>query len=215
MISLRWTMRLNNSGGYLAQALDSAQGGRAVSQRELLAAFAEQGAAFCYPSALNPSLAAAWLNVDAPELPDAQWFLLAVKDGGVALYLAGTECYRCETAVSAAALEAALDSYQPDGSFFAFEDSSGAYKQAAALSLITPQTALVDAIGGEPVRGAVRRVSGVEPWVQPLRRREIHRPGGHDLVHRDDACPVRHGGRTCELSGIGAAGTLPERGGFA
>ena len=109
-------------GGYLAQALDSAQGGRAVSQRELLAAFAEQGAAFCYPSALNPSLAAAWLNVDAPELPDAQWFLLAVKDGGVALYLAGTECYRCETAVSAAALEAALDSYQPDGSFFAFED---------------------------------------------------------------------------------------------
>ena len=67
-------------GGYLAQALDSAQGGRAVSQRELLAAFAEQGAAFCYPSALNPSLAAAWLNVAAPELPDAQWFLLAVKD---------------------------------------------------------------------------------------------------------------------------------------
>ena len=137
-------------GGYLAQALDSAQGGRAVSQRELLAAFAEQGAAFCYPSALNPSLAAAWLNVDAPELPDAQWFLLAVKDGGVALYLAGTECYRCETAVSAAALEAALDSYQPDGSFFAFEDSSGAYKQAAALSLITPQTALVDAIAANP-----------------------------------------------------------------
>ena len=137
-------------GGYLAQALDSAQGGRAVSQRELLAAFAEQGAAFCYPSALNPSLAAAWLNVDAPELPDAQWFLLAVEDGGVALYLAGTECYRCETAVSAAALEAALDSYQPDGSFFAFEDSSGAYKQAAALSLITPQTALVDAIAANP-----------------------------------------------------------------
>ena len=65
------------------------------------------------------------------------------------------------------------------------------------------------------MRGAVRRVSGVEPWVQPLRRREIHRSGGHDLVHRDDACPVRHGGRTCELSGIGAAGTLPERGGFA
>ena len=96
-------------GGYLAQALDSAQGGRAVSQRELLAAFAEQGAAFCYPSALNPSLAAAWLNVDAPELPDAQWFLLAVEDGGVSLYLAGTESYRCETAVSAAALEAALD----------------------------------------------------------------------------------------------------------
>lgn len=116
----------------------------------MLAAFAEQGAAFCYPSALNPSLAAAWLNVDAPELPDAQWFLLAVKDGGVALYLAGTECYRCETAVSAAALEAALDSYQPDGSFFAFEDSSGAYKQAAALSLITPQTALVDAIAANP-----------------------------------------------------------------
>ena len=137
-------------GGYLAQALDSAQGGRAVSQRELLAAFAEQGAAFCYPSALNPSLAAAWLNVDAPELPDAQWFLLAVEDGGVSLYLAGTESYRCETAVSAAALEAALDSYQPDGSFFAFEDSSGAYKQAAALSLITPQTALVDAIAANP-----------------------------------------------------------------
>ena len=111
-------------GGYLAQALDSAQGGHAVSQRELLAAFA--------------------------ELPNAQWFLLAVEDGGVALYLAGTECYRCETAVSAAALEAALDSYQPDGSFFAFEDSSGAYKQAAALSLITPQTALVDAIAANP-----------------------------------------------------------------
>ena len=38
----------------------------------------------------------------------------------------------------------------PDGSFFAFEDSSGAYKQAAALSLITPQTALVDAIAANP-----------------------------------------------------------------
>ena len=47
-------------------------------------------------------------------------------------------------------LAQALDSYQPDGSFFAFEDSSGAYKQAAALSLITPQTALVDAIAANP-----------------------------------------------------------------
>lgn len=88
MILLRWTMPLNNSAAIWPRRLDSAQGGRAVSQRELLAAFAEQGAAFCYPSALNPSLAAAWLNVDAPELPDAQWFLLAVEDGGVALYLA-------------------------------------------------------------------------------------------------------------------------------
>ena len=130
-------------GGYLAQALDSAQGGRAVSQRELLAAFAERGAAFCYPSALNPSLAAAWLNVDAPELPDAQWFLLAVKDGGVALYLAGTECYRCETAVSAAALEAALDSYQPDGSFFAFEAGQEPYAALDGLSLISAQSAQV------------------------------------------------------------------------
>ena len=137
-------------GGYLAQALDSAQGGRAVSQRELLAAFAGRGAAFCYPSALSPALAAAWLNADAPELPNAQWFLLAVEDGGVALYLAGTEGYRCETSVSAAVLEAALDGYQPDGSFFAFEDESGAYKQAAALSLITPQAALVDAVAANP-----------------------------------------------------------------
>lgn len=196
MILLRWTMRSNSSAAIWPRRSTARRAAAPSRSAELLAAFAEQGAAFCYPSALNPSLAAAWLNVDAPELPDAQWFLLAVKDGGVALYLAGTECYRCETAVSAAALEAALDSYQPDGSFFAFEDSSGAYKQAAALSLITPQTALVDAIGGEPVRGAVRRVSGVEPWVQPLRRREIHRPGGTtSFTETTHALSVTAGGR--------------------
>lgn len=137
-------------GGYLAQALDSAQNGQAVSQRELLAAFSAQSAAFCYPAALSPALAAAWLNADAPELPDAQWFLLAIEGDSVALYLAGTERYRCETAVSAAALSSALDAYQPDGSFFAFEDDSGAYRNAASLSLVPAQTTLTDAVASDP-----------------------------------------------------------------
>ena len=135
-------------GGYLAQALDGAQGGSTVSRQELLRALAGPSVAFGYPALLSPAVVAAWLNASAPMLPEAQWFILAVEDGGVTLYLAGDECYRCQTALAPAALAAALEEYQPDGSFFAFEDE--AYSRAAPLSLITPGASLTDAVAVNP-----------------------------------------------------------------
>ena len=135
-------------GGLLAQALDGAQSGSLVTDRTLQLALGGKSIAFCYPAELPPSAVAAWLNASAPELPAAQWFVLAVEDGAVALYLSGAEVYRCQTTLSAAALESAISDLQPDGSFFAFEDQN--YSRAAALSLVTPGAVLPDALASNP-----------------------------------------------------------------
>lgn len=137
-------------GGYLAQALDGADEGREVTQQEVLRALAGQSVAFCYPLEVAPSVVAAWLNSSAPSLPAAQWFVLAVEDTGVALYLTGSQSYRCETALSGATLESVLEAYQPDGSLFAFQDTTGAYARAAALSLISPTGGLTQAVSSNP-----------------------------------------------------------------
>ena len=125
-------------GGYLAQALDSAEGGNKVSEQAVCRALRSTSAAFRYPAATDPALAAAWLRADTAELPAAQWYILSVEDGAVALYLVGDGCYRAQTQLSAQALETALGDYRPDGSFFAFEDETGAYELAENLSLILP-----------------------------------------------------------------------------
>ena len=135
-------------GSALAQALDSAQAGITVSAQAVLSALSGPGVAFCFPERLAPSAVAVWLNASAPVLPDAQWFILAVEDGAVALYLAGGETYRCQTSLSAAALESTIAEYQPDGSFFAFETAG--YDRAAPLSLVLPNAAPPEAVAANP-----------------------------------------------------------------
>ena len=135
-------------GSTLAQALDSAQAGSTVSAQAVLSALSGPGVAFCYPEKLPPSAVAAWLNASAPELPDAQWFILTIEEGSVALYLAGGKAYRCQTSLPAATLESAIAECQPDGSFFAFE--SAAYDRAAPLSLVSPDAAPLEAVAANP-----------------------------------------------------------------
>ena len=135
-------------GGYLAQALDSAQAAEPVSRQTLTDALSGSSIAFCYPAATRPAVAAAWLNASAPDLPESQWFVLSAEDGAVYLYLSGTACARSRTGLPAAQLESAVDIYQPDGSFFAFENAS--YARAAALSLVCPSAQPADAVTVNP-----------------------------------------------------------------
>ena len=79
-------------------------------------------------------------------------YVLSVQESGrVRLYLRGSACWVCDTAISADALAQALDGYRPDGSFFALEDSTGVYAPLDPCSLISvPTPKIFDATSTDP-----------------------------------------------------------------
>ena len=126
-------------GTLLGQALDSASAPRAVTQEEVCTALQQVSAAFRYPAALSPQTAAAWLSVNGPEAPAAEWFILSAENDSVALYLAGQDCLAFDTGIPAEALASLLEAAAPDGSLFAFEGGA-AFAEAAPLSLLAGTT---------------------------------------------------------------------------
>ena len=127
-------------GASFAQALETAGEPERVSFSALHAALGVTGVAFRYPGELAPQLVASWLNVQTELEQSAQWYLLAAEDGGVRLYLAADTVYACQTQLSAETLEQLLQSYTPDGSFFAAEDTTGRFSSVQDLCLIPAQT---------------------------------------------------------------------------
>lgn len=124
-------------GSLLAQALESAAAPEACTRQALLAALAGPGAAFCFPGEVSPAVVGAWLSAGAPEAADAQWYVLALEDGAVTLYLGGAQTKKAATGLDADVLAAQLAGSVPDGSFFAFEAADEAYASLDALSLVT------------------------------------------------------------------------------
>ena len=109
-------------GGQLGQALDTAQLLTKVGDTQVRQALTAPGVYFRYGTSLPASLLASWLGaVLQTESVDADAFLLAVEDGAVVLYFLGEHAYRSQTQLEAAALEALMEPYRPDGSRFAFE----------------------------------------------------------------------------------------------
>lgn len=132
-------------GATLAQALETAAEATDTTLTRLYTAAQGPSALLWYPTQLPSDVLASWLGVDAGHQGEqAEIFLLAAQEGEktLRLYLYGQTCRVLNTQVPAESFVQLLDTYRPDGSFFAFEDATGTYQGAAPLSLIpaaTPQ----------------------------------------------------------------------------
>lgn len=136
-------------GAALGQALESAQEPSTVSRTKLYDALGETSVAFFYPGEFSPALVGSWLHVETLLTQSAQCFVLSAEDDAVTLYLLGEELSACPTQLGAETLEQLLQSCTPDGSFFAFEDTSGLFSSVDALSLLpakTPELSEVEAV---------------------------------------------------------------------
>ena len=128
-------------GSMLGQALESAQLEQTTLQK-LYSAIAGISVTFVYPAELPSGVLAEWLGAQAPEAGEAAMlYVLSLQESGaVRLYLCGESCWVGDTALSGDALTQALDSYRPDGSFFALEDGTGRYDRVDPRSLIGGET---------------------------------------------------------------------------
>ena len=170
-------------GSMLGQALESAQLEQTTLQK-LYSAIAGTSVTFVYPAELPSGVLAEWLGAQAPEAGEAAMlYVLSLQESGaVRLYLCGESCWVGDTALSGDALTQALDSYRPDGSFFALEDGTG--------------------------RCAYHYAAGGGAGLQPLRRRQLYRRRGQFLLLRDGRFAPHHGGRAAAPERGGAAAAL-------
>ena len=127
-------------GAALGQALETAQEPQYASAAALHAALGKTSVAFCYPGELSSALVASWLNAATTVAEHAKWFVLSAEDTAASLYLVSDKTYVCQTQLEAESLEQLLQSCTPDGSFFAFEDTTGRYSGIAPMSLLPAQT---------------------------------------------------------------------------
>lgn len=138
-------------GSLLAQALDTAQTPQPTTRARMYDALGSVSAAFRYPGALPSGALASWLGVQSEiESIDAEIFVLAVQSDAVRLYLSGQETFVFDTHLRAEDLQSMCDTYRPDGSFFAFEDTSGRYDRLDGGSLLTAQPTLRSAASANP-----------------------------------------------------------------
>lgn len=126
-------------GSTLGQALETASAMEETTLQKLYAAVSGTGVTFLYPAELPSGVLASWLGARPQESGSAaSLYILSVQESGqVRLYLRGSSCWVCDTAISAEALTQALDGYRPDGSLFALEDSTGVYTELDPFSLIS------------------------------------------------------------------------------
>lgn len=119
-------------GGAMGRAMDTAQELSPVSEARMEKALSGLSVCFFYSDALPVELLASWLGAELTTEAAAECCALVVEDGAVALYLAGDERLRAQTALDAGELEELLDSFRPDGSSLGFESELA----VSALSLI-------------------------------------------------------------------------------
>ena len=189
-------------GSMLGQALESAQLEQTTLQK-LYSAIAGTSVTFVYPAELPSGVLAEWLGAQAPEAGEAAMlYVLSLQESGaVRLYLCGESCWVGDTALSGDALTQALDSYRPDGSFFALEDGTGRYDRVDPRSLI----------GGETPRlyGATSANPCDARTITPLAAELGFNPYG-DARYTDDAGNTTYTETGYALS-ISAAGELTLR----
>lgn len=125
-------------GGVLGRALETAGELEQTTLQKFYAALTGTGVSFRYPAELPSDVLASWLGAQ-PQTDGfaASVYVLSVQEGGNArLYLYGSECRVCDTAVSGEELLESLDDYRPDGSLFAMEDVTGVYSGIEPTALI-------------------------------------------------------------------------------
>lgn len=132
-------------GSTLGQALESAGAREETTLQKLYAAMGGVGVSFLYPAELPSGVLASWLDAQPQESGEsASFYVLSVQeDGTVRLYLRGSACWVCETALSGESLLQMLDGYRPDGSLFALEDGTGVYSRLDPCSLIPADTPVI------------------------------------------------------------------------
>lgn len=131
-------------GSTLGQALDTAQELTQTTRTKLYTALEAPSAMLWYPAALPVEVLGTWLGVETQLAGcTAEILALSVQNETVRLYLVGEECWVCDTQIAPDALLQTLDSFRPDGSRFAFEDTGGLYKNVAPLSLISAENAVI------------------------------------------------------------------------
>ena len=140
-------------GSALGQALDTAAAPEESTLAKLYAAMTGEGVLFEYPAEIPADVLASWLDAQMDgEAPQADVYFLSIQDGAVRLYLAGTACYVCDTTLSADTLAQLLDTFRPDGSFFAMEDSGTRYDRLDRCSLLPAGSVTVPAVSAaDPV----------------------------------------------------------------
>lgn len=140
-------------GSTLGQALETSSAMEETTLQKLYAAMSGTGVTFLYPAALPSDVLASWLGAQPQESGSAAFlYILSVQESGrVRLYLRGSACWVCDTAISADTLTQALDGYRPDGSFFALEDGTGVYDRLDPCSLISvPSPQILEATSTDP-----------------------------------------------------------------
>lgn len=117
----------------LAQALSHSESFMAVSQLQVQSALSKNSVYFRYADLLPADLLASWLDADLlAAVPDTDTCILSAEDGTVRLYMLGKQNYAAKTDLSADSLVSLVQSFEPDGSRFAFETDY----DLAALSLL-------------------------------------------------------------------------------
>lgn len=157
-------------GSALGQALDTAETPEESTLAKLYTAMTGEGVLFEYPAAIPAGVLASWLDAQMDgDTPQASVYFLSIQEGSVRLYLAGDACYVCQTSLSADTLMQLLDTFRPDGSFFAMEDTSGRYDRLDRCSLLpagtvsVPETAAANPVTSPLVTALASRL-GFNPY---------------------------------------------------
>ena len=130
-------------GGFLGQALDTADTFTRATQAQIQSALSGRSIYFRYGCPLPPDLLASWLGAQLEaDVPSTADYILALEQDSVTLYLVDEISYSAPTQLDPAALEPLLEQYRPDDSQFAFEANSS----LSALSLLPGGTAAVPAV---------------------------------------------------------------------
>lgn len=132
-------------GSVLGRALETAGEMEQTTLQKLYTAMTGTGVSFRYPTQLPSDVLASWLGAQPQsEGRAADVYVLSVQESGeVRLYLYGSDCWVCDTAVSGEELLQSLDDYRPDGSMLAMEDVTGVYASIEPTALIPGQSPVV------------------------------------------------------------------------
>lgn len=124
-------------GGYLAEALDTAQEPQPITAEAFTRAATGTGIYFAYPGKLPLATLAAWLDATTSLSLDGREFILRAEQSQSILYLTDGELfYALATEIDPSTLEAALEGYPSDGTYFAAESSDTALSRIAPRSLL-------------------------------------------------------------------------------
>lgn len=126
----------------LGQSLSATSGFNTVTLSQIQTALSAPSVYFRYGSRLPTELLASWVDAQIQaDVPESEICILSAQDETITVYLLGKELLAAKTQLSSEELLELMDSFDPDGSMFAFEAGSSLH----ALSLLPASTPAVPA----------------------------------------------------------------------